>query len=491
MEKQTYNFIDELSIARTSNRTLKEQILIAETMIEDPRVSKVFGDEFTVMESERRSQELLAKKMQKIFGDEMPVDFGDNAPIGAYATNALERLDMNVRKQALRTYATRDIPFQYGGGALESIKGFKEMYQLPKGGFIGGDTNEVRIVKVDFKPQFVPVKPLTYGLRLGYIDSMKNAVVGFDAITKYGEAIQKAWALDIDRIGYVGSRGEDGTTSESALAYGGLLNLTDVDEVDLEVDYASYGITTERKLEKLGIQAVIAIFTKLLNDRAKLVDWTADLVPNKILFYKELFAWLNTTADNAGGTATPFRTNRMILQEALDMWCDSQGFDKLKLEMLPYLSSDISTTKDASMVKAGTNSTGLIVIYRQDPYSLYLPLPLDLTGGAIVYDVNTNAYRKNYLSFVGYLMNFYEDNMVYLSNGSNNVYTITYDLDEGVNHVDNPATFLVTDLTITLGVATKDLNTFGGWYTEDEFTNAVTEISVVGNVSLFAKFTVT
>jgi hypothetical protein len=247
MEKQTYNFIDELSIARTSNRTLKEQILIAETMIEDPRVSKVFGDEFTVMESERRSQELLAKKMQKIFGDEMPVDFGDNAPIGAYATNALERLDMNVRKQALRTYATRDIPFQYGGGALESIKGFKEMYQLPKGGFIGGDTNEVRIVKVDFKPQFVPVKPLTYGLRLGYIDSMKNAVVGFDAITKYGEAIQKAWALDIDRIGYVGSRGEDGTTSESALAYGGLLNLTDVDEVDLEVDYASYGITTERK----------------------------------------------------------------------------------------------------------------------------------------------------------------------------------------------------------------------------------------------------
>ena len=419
MEKQTYNFIDELGRARLSGRTLKEQILIAESMIEDPRVSKVFGDEYMVMESERRSQELLAKKMAKVFGDEMPVDFGDNAPIGAFATNALERLDMNVRKQALRTYATRDVPFQYGGGALESIKGFKEAYQLPKGGFIGGDTNEVRLVKVDFKPQFVPVKPLTYGLRLGYIDSIKNSVVGFDAISKYGEAIQKAWALDIDRIAYVGERGEDGTTSESALTYGGLLNLTGVTEVDLDTDYATYGLaSTLTKIESLGIQKVIGLFTKLLNNLAAAVDWEPTLVPNKVLFYKELFAWLNTTADNAGGTATPFRTNRMILQEAVDSWCLSQGFDIIKFEMLPYLSNDISTTKDASMVKSGTNSTGLMVIYRQDPYSLYLPLPMDLTGGAIVFDINTNAYRKNYLSFVGYLMNFYTDNMVYVSNGT-------------------------------------------------------------------------
>jgi len=416
LEDKNYNFIDMLGQAMQKNITLKEQILMSESLIEDPRVETKFGDEYTVLESERRSQELFARKMSK-YADELPnVDFGDNAPIGAFATNALERLDMNVRKQALRTYATRDIPVQYGGGALESIKGFREAYQLPKGGFIGGDTNEVRLVKVDFKAQFVPVKPLTYGLRLGMIDSLKNGVIGFDAIAKQGEAIQKAFALDFDRIAYVGERGEDGTTSDTNVDYGGLLNLDGVSSLDLETT-ADYSLTA-KKLELLYINKVIEIFTDVLNTIAKQVDFTADLMPNKILFYKELFGWLNSTATASDGSGTPFRTNRMILQEALDTWCETQQFDKISLVMLPYLSSDISDTKDASMVNDGVNNTGLIVIYRQDPYSMYLPLPMDLTGGAIVFDINTNAYRKNYLAFVGYLMNFYTDNIYYIYNGS-------------------------------------------------------------------------
>jgi hypothetical protein len=416
LEDKNYNFIDMLGQAMQKNITLKEQILMSESLIEDPRVETKFGDEYTVLESERRSQELFARKMSK-YADELPnVDFGDNAPIGAFATNALERLDMNVRKQALRTYATRDIPVQYGGGALESIKGFREIYQLPKGGFIGGDTNEVRLVKVDFKAQYVPVKPLTYGLRLGMVNSLKNGVIGFDAIAKQGEAIQKAFALDFDRIAYVGERGEDGTTADTNVDYGGLLNLDGVSSLDLETT-ADYSLTA-KKLELLYINKVIDIFTDVLNTIAKQVDFTADLMPNKILFYKELFGWLNSTATASDGSGTPFRTNRMILQEALDTWCETQQFDKISLVMLPYLSTDISDTKDASMVNDGDNHTGRIVIYRQDPYSMYLPLPMDLTGGAIVFDINTNAYRKNYLAFVGYLMNFYTDNIYYIDNGS-------------------------------------------------------------------------
>lgn len=412
---EQYNFIDMLGEARLTNKTLKEVILRHEEMIEDPRVASVFGDEYLVANAEARSQELFAKKVQTLFGDALDIDFGDNAPIGAFATNALERLDMQVRRQALRTYAFRDIPFQYGGGALESIKGFKETYQLPKGGFIGGDTNQVRLVKVDFKSQFVPVKPLTYGLRLGLIDSMKNEMVGFDAISKMGEVIQKAWALDIDRIAYVGDRGEDGTTSNGA--YGGLLNFSGATAINLE-SASGYGLSTIKKIELLDINTVIGVFTKILNDIALAVDFEKDFMINKILFYKELFAWLNATAQNSSGTGTPFRTNRMILQEAIDAWTDSQGFDPIRFEMLPYLSNDISGTKDASMVNSGTNTTGMLVFYRQDPYSMYLPLPMDLTGGAVVFDINTNAYRRNYLSFVGYLMNFYTDNLVYVSNGS-------------------------------------------------------------------------
>lgn len=71
-----------------------------------------------------------------------------------------------------------------------------------------------------------------------------------------------------------------------------------------------------------------------------------------------------------------------------------------------------------------------------------------------------------------------------------NEYTITYNLDGGTNNASNPATFGITDLDITLLDATKDSHTFGGWYTEDTYENLVTSITTIGNVTLYAKFTV-
>lgn len=414
MEK-TYDFLDSLRQAHTAGKTLKEIILTSESLIEDPRSQKVFG--LNVLDTEKKRQAVFADQARRLLGDEATSLFNDNAPIGGFATNQLERLDMNVRKQALRTYAFRDIPIVYGGGALESVKGFKEMYQLPKGGFIGGDTNEVRLVAVDFKPQFVPVKALTYGLRLGLIDSMKNEMIGFDAISKNGEAIQKAWSLDIDRIAYVGTRGENGSATDVSGAYRGLLNFETATTTDLETT-TSYGLSTVKKLELLPINKVIEIIIGELNSIAQSIDWLPDLMINKVLFYKELFAWLGSTAQNDSGVATPFRTNKAILQEAIDMWTETHEFDKIQMEMLPYLSDDISDTKDASMVSSGTNETGRIVFYRQDPYNNYLPLPMDLTGGAVVFDINTNAFRKNYLSFVGYLMVFYAETIRYIDNGT-------------------------------------------------------------------------
>jgi uncharacterized repeat protein (TIGR02543 family) len=69
-------------------------------------------------------------------------------------------------------------------------------------------------------------------------------------------------------------------------------------------------------------------------------------------------------------------------------------------------------------------------------------------------------------------------------------YTITYELDGGINGA-NPGTFTITDLPVTLEDATKELNTFGGWYLEAEFTNEVEEISTIGNITIYAKFTTT
>lgn len=72
-----------------------------------------------------------------------------------------------------------------------------------------------------------------------------------------------------------------------------------------------------------------------------------------------------------------------------------------------------------------------------------------------------------------------------------NDYTITYNLDGGTNSASNPDTFVVTDLDITLEDATKDSNTFGGWFEEVGLTTEITTIDAVGDIEIFAKFTAT
>ena len=71
------------------------------------------------------------------------------------------------------------------------------------------------------------------------------------------------------------------------------------------------------------------------------------------------------------------------------------------------------------------------------------------------------------------------------------VYDITYDLDEGVNNPDNPATYTIVTPTITLADATKEGFTFNGWFSDAEWTTQVTGIALgsTGAVTLYAKFT--
>ena len=72
-------------------------------------------------------------------------------------------------------------------------------------------------------------------------------------------------------------------------------------------------------------------------------------------------------------------------------------------------------------------------------------------------------------------------------------YTISYELDGGINNTLNPVTYTVTSANITLAAPTKKGYTFGGWYTDAscEETYAVTSIpkGSTGNKTLYAKWT--
>ena len=71
------------------------------------------------------------------------------------------------------------------------------------------------------------------------------------------------------------------------------------------------------------------------------------------------------------------------------------------------------------------------------------------------------------------------------------VYSITYNLDNGINSTDNPETYTIETDTITLAAPTRDNCTFAGWYSDVAYTSAVTEIAKgsTGNKTLYAKWT--
>lgn len=69
-------------------------------------------------------------------------------------------------------------------------------------------------------------------------------------------------------------------------------------------------------------------------------------------------------------------------------------------------------------------------------------------------------------------------------------YTITYELDGGINSTDNPSTYKQTTETITLQTPAKEGYTFAGWYRDAAFTLPITQIvkGSSGNLTLYAKW---
>ncbi len=67
-------------------------------------------------------------------------------------------------------------------------------------------------------------------------------------------------------------------------------------------------------------------------------------------------------------------------------------------------------------------------------------------------------------------------------------YTITYNLDGGLS--TNPVTYTVED-NVILNDGIKSGYTFSGWFTDENFTEQITEIATgsIGDIQLFAKFT--
>jgi uncharacterized repeat protein (TIGR02543 family) len=71
-------------------------------------------------------------------------------------------------------------------------------------------------------------------------------------------------------------------------------------------------------------------------------------------------------------------------------------------------------------------------------------------------------------------------------------YTITYELNNGTNHTNNPTSFNV-DSSFDLLEPTKTGHTFDGWYLDSDFSGNVNSnivVGTIGNLKLYAKWTI-
>lgn len=86
------------------------------------------------------------------------------------------------------------------------------------------------------------------------------------------------------------------------------------------------------------------------------------------------------------------------------------------------------------------------------------------------------------------------DDIVLYAKWITNGYKIFYNLDGGINHSDNPSSFLPGNSDILLQEPSKVGHVFGGWYTSSDFSSEskITKIErgTIGNVSLYAKWIV-
>ena len=117
----------------------------------------------------------------------------------------------------------------------------------------------------------------------------------------------------------------------------------------------------------------------------------------------------------------------------------------------------------------------------------YASIPAPVYTG---YTLTGWAYDDAGASLVGATDNVTADDTIYAVWAAT-VYTITYNLDGGENHVDNPATYTIETTTITFGAATKDAKTFDSWHDNVGLTSAITTIDLgsTGNEEIWVKWT--
>ncbi len=296
-----------------------------------------------------------------------------------FLSNGLEYIDPILHKPLYRYFALRDIPHMMIGGALETASYFKANYSINSGdaSLASGNGNVITLVKAQLEKQTTRVQPRMYMLEIGEVDSDRADAIGFDIMALFDEGVRVQYNLEKDNIAYNGLV----EFSTSANPSEGLINAKDVPTT-----------TLDKSIEDMtGTELVEAITGAILETYSELA-YDGRYLPDRLLvdpaLYKKLVLPLAVVGES-GSTAT---TGVSVLQFLKGAISNSVAEENISVSILPlpYLAT-------------ANGGKGRMVLYKYDSDILRLPIGMDLTRGATLFDSSSVSTKTLYKAYIGEL----------------------------------------------------------------------------------------
>jgi hypothetical protein len=380
------NFQDVNSAAKNSNKTPRQVFLERQEQLE-----RMNGIQSTLIKDFARQTNF----------------FKDGAE-GQFPVDAFQILDLTINLPLNKFWAQELVPIRYGGGASESIAYFRQNVALSEGRLAGGNTNEIPLVGITDEKIVGPIYAIKLGILLGAVDLMKAETINYDLLERHEMALRTSYWREIEQFAFVGNLGIAGITTSSDAFKGGLLNQPTA--------LVGYEALTDAQWTTYDVNDFVGMFVGAVAQMKQDLRFNRDFFPNKVLVPPTLMTAMQNAAlvgELAAGTGAGVATSifEYIRQEVRNRLSIDVVFEEL-----PYLDAGAAATQGFFVEQAGANSTGRVVIYRQDEKVIKLPITMALTGGAALPSPTEDGIRKNYVAFAGPLLVVYPETIYYIDN---------------------------------------------------------------------------
>jgi hypothetical protein len=379
------SFQDINSVAKNSNKTARQVFLERQEQLE-----RMNGIQSTLLKDYARQTNY----------------FKDGAE-GQFPVDAFQILDLTVNLPLNKFWAQELVPIRYGGGAAESIAFFRQNVALSEGRLAGGNTNEIPLVGITDEKVVGPIYAIKLGILLGAVDLMKAETINYDLLERHEMALRTSYWREIEQFAFSGNLGIAGITTSSDAFKGGLLNQPTAT--------VGYRALTDAQWTTYDVNDFVNMFVGAVATMKKDLRFNRDFFPNKVLVPPTLMTAMQAAAlvgdlgsSGAGIATSIFEYIRQEVRNRLSI--------DVTFEELPYLDAGAIATDGFFVEQAGANSTGRVVIYRQDEKVIKLPITMGLTGGAALPSPTEDGIRKNYVAFVGPLLVVYPETIYYIDN---------------------------------------------------------------------------